>query len=389
MEEIYQRQSDHKTFLRIDSKSIRITFWASCCIVATLSTTVWQCLNYCYGEEQTVVEYKRFNDGKENIYPSVGLCWTQAIDEEKLKGYGSTFTSTKYGWFLTGHYWDKDMLLVDYENVTLNFDDYIIQYGYDTKKDGGAVILYEMDRGFEEKPGFNDYSFGSVRCFTIDIPFEKDLIIKRFYVHFDSSIFGKNGRLPNPFGKAAEENAFRVALHYRHQLIFKMIFAKENWPIRDESSPRGYQMLLTVGHAEILVRRNSIQTPCVGGIPDYDQKAIKTAIEKVGCKPPYWPTKSSFPPCSNRKQMSDITDTANNAGLSGKLEKSWKNEAPCRSLESIQYDVMDVETPEKWKKKTPWMNDSIGVILDFTDLSYKEIRHVRGMDVQALIGNFL
>ena len=372
----------------MDSRSICITFWASCCIVATLSTTVWQCLNYLYGEEQTVVEYKSFNDGAENIYPSIGLCWTQAIDEEKLKGYGSTFTSATYGWFLTAYYWDKKMLLVEYENVTVNFDNYILQYGYITPKDGER-ILYEIDRGFEEKPGFNEYSFGAARCFTIKIPSQKDLIIKKFFVRFNSSIFGEEGRLPNPVGKAAAENAFRVALHYRHQLIFKMVFAKENWPIRDESSPRGYQMLLTVGHAEVLVRRNTIQTPCMEGIPDYDQKAIKTTMKKVGCKPPYWHSKSSLPPCSNRKQMYYILATAYNAGLSGKVHKSWKNEAPCRSLENIQYDVMDVETPEKWKKEKPWMNDSIGLNLVFTDLSYKEIKRVRGMDMQALIGNFL
>ena len=80
---------------------------------------------------------------------------------------------------------------------------------------------------------------------------------------------------------------------------------------------------------------------------------------------------------------------ANYAAVSGELEASNVVRTPCRSLESIQYDVMDVETPEKWKKNTTWMNESIGVILDFTELSYKEIKRVRGMDVQALIGKVI
>ena len=80
---------------------------------------------------------------------------------------------------------------------------------------------------------------------------------------------------------------------------------------------------------------------------------------------------------------------ANDAAVSGELEASNVVKTPCRSLESIQYDVMDVETPEKWKKNTTWMNESIGVILDFTELSYKEIKRVRGMDVQALIGKMI
>ena len=117
---------------------------------------------------------------------------------------------------------------------------------------------------------------------------------------------------------------------------------------------------------------------------------MQNALQTVGCKPPYWSSKSSLPLCSKRKQLYDINFlVANDAALGDEMEVSYAVRTPCRSLESIQYDVMDVETPEKWKKNTTWMNESIGVILDFTELSYKEIKRVRGMDVQALIGNVM
>ena len=120
------------------------------------------------------------------------------------------------------------------------------------------------------------------------------------------------------------------------------------------------------------------------------KRSCKNALKMAGCKPPYWSSHSALPLCSNKKQLYDINVfVANDAAISGEMEASYVARTPCRSLESIQYDVMDVETPEKWKNEEPWMNDSIGVMLDFTELSYKEIKRVRGMDVQALIGNVI
>ena len=52
----------------------------------------------------------------------------------------------------------------------------------------------------------------------------------------------------------------------------------------------------------------------------------------------------------------------------------------------VRYDVKDVETPDVWIKKWPWMNTSVGVILNFAEFTYKEVKSVRGMNKQALIG---
>ena len=83
------------------------------------------------GKEQTVVGYKRFNEKEDNVYPSIGLCWTLAINEDKLKGYGSNFTSMDYAAFLAGFGSDKNMFSVEYDDVTPQFDDYILRYGYE------------------------------------------------------------------------------------------------------------------------------------------------------------------------------------------------------------------------------------------------------------------
>ena len=97
--------------------------WTSSCIFATLSTVVWQLSNYYYGEEQTIVEYRRFNEMETDLYPSLTICLDLAINEERLNMYGNNFNSSAYERFLKGYVWDKEMLKVNYDDVMLNFTD--------------------------------------------------------------------------------------------------------------------------------------------------------------------------------------------------------------------------------------------------------------------------
>ena len=367
--------------------------WTCCCIIATLSTMVWQCSNYFTGLENTVIEYKMFNEMDTDMYPSIGLCWTMAINEELLKRYGNKFTSASYLYFLVGHYWDEDMLAVDYEGVTPNFDEYIHRYGYINAyweyKD-----MYNKAKGTKMKPGFKDYSAFTHRCFTIDIPFKKDIPIKEdrqihgFYVFFDSSIFGGGMRLANPIGNGFDEKQFIVTLHYPQQLLGKVNFGIRHWPLRVPSSPKGYLIRMAVGDIEVSVRRNTNHRPCIEGVPDYDETVMQSAMKKAKCKPPYWNSTSLFAPCTEQKQLKVVEEVLSDAINKGNRGINDMVTPPCRSLEMVHYDVQDVETPEKWIKEYPWMNTSVGVIFEFKEFFYKEVKSVRGMDVQALIGKF-
>ena len=115
--------------LKTNAKQILRVAFTLICISATIFTTVIQFMNYCTVEDQTIVTYKRFHESEIDVYPSISLCWTMAIDEEKLKRFDNEFTLKAYTYFLHGYsigeQWNKDMLRVNYDNVTINFDDYI------------------------------------------------------------------------------------------------------------------------------------------------------------------------------------------------------------------------------------------------------------------------
>ena len=361
--------------------------WALTCIIATLYTTIDQFRNYFNIEDQTIVAYRRFNEMETDVYPSLTLCWTMTIIEEKLRRYGSTFNATDYARFLAGDVWDENMLNVDYDDVTPDLEDYVFLYGYQSASEE-FVFLYDRKGLKKLNRDVKQRAMGAMKCLTIDIPFQKGLSIKQFFLDFNSSIFGKEGRLANPDHTSFEQNQFHVTIHYRNQVFRSSMVGQQYWPLREPGSPAHYLMRLSVGTIDVLVRRNTKKNPCVEGVPNYDDKVVNHMRERVKCKPPYWNSISSLNPCSEQKQLQDITNLFAKAVSTSHTMNFYTIETPCRSLERISIDVMDVQTPQRWIEMFPFMNESVGIMLDFKELIYKEVKNVRGMDTQALIGKY-
>ena len=369
--------SDSKMFLKTNSKTILRVTWTLCWITATLYTTVQQCRHYYTVEDQTVIEYKRFNERETDVYPSFSLCWTMIINEEKLKGYANRFTSGAYIKFLFGDIWDKDMLAVDYDTVTTRLQDHLLEYGY-TKSSTQPIVLYDKQNRTQHKPGFREEAAFGRKCLKIDIPFEKGLEISRFYVLLESSIFGKNVGMANPFKNYLEENKFTVALHYPKQSLGHQNLGKLNWFLREPEIIAIYS--LTVGHMDVRVRRNTNQNPCIEGVPDYDMMAAKTALETVGCKPPYWnSTPWHLAQCSEQEQLRVFRRMLSEATFTGNRKLHFMDKRPCRTMERIHYDLQTTKNQLKG-------NDTVAIILDFSEFTYKEVKNLQGMDLQTLIG---
>ena len=88
-----------------------------------------------------------------------------------------------------------------------------------------------------------------------------------------------------------------------------------------------------------------------------------------------------------QRQLQEIAILLNEAFHASSIGTFYTVETPCRSLERIFYDSIDVETPQFLIEKNPWMNESVLMNFEFKEATYKEVKLVRGMDVQALIGN--
>ena len=373
--------------------------FALLCIFATLSTVIWQFHHYCKGEDETQVDYKHFNEAELDVYPSIALCVTIAIDEERLKEYGKNLTAKDYASFLLGDHWDSALLKIDYENVIKHWDDHILTYDY-IKKGVDTyyqdILLYaskEIDPTSSRiMPGFEEVSFFGAKCLKIDILFEKDLSLMTFQLFFKSNIFLQGTRPQFPLGNAPAENPFLldffwVIPHYPKQALRYLSQGMGSWPDRGKEASKNYMMHFTVRNMEVLERRDKYRKPCDIDSPDLDGLIKNSVLTDLGCKPPYWNSSSSFPLCSNQTAMIKANHLLHKLMHSDTIRTDMLKSLPCRGLEKIQYNSVDIDFAKNLTSEMPWTNGSLGITFEFMESTYKELKHVRSMDVQALIGN--
>ena len=74
-----------ESFLDLEKCIKRV--WTIICFSATITTGVWQFLYYTHGKDVTAVAYKVYNEKEIVVYPSIGLCFSNVLIEEKLKRY--------------------------------------------------------------------------------------------------------------------------------------------------------------------------------------------------------------------------------------------------------------------------------------------------------------
>ena len=148
--------------------------WKLSCISATIITTLWQLHQFSNGPDGTIVEYKTFNDKKIDTYPSVSVCLTNTLKWIKMKKLHVKPTS--YLFFLLGDFWDEKFLGINYDDVTQDLGEYILEYGYKTKERHiHSIYVKEQDEAIQSKlkPGLKQFNFLLQKCFAINFPFKE------------------------------------------------------------------------------------------------------------------------------------------------------------------------------------------------------------------------
>ena len=339
--------------------------WKLSCITATLFTTIWQLNEYCNGPEGTIVKYKRFHDKKSDLYPSVGICFSNTLIEHELKRYGDDVNMTAYVKFLSGDYWDQNFLKINYDRVTQNLDQYIL------------ASRYKNYLSEEYVPKMSEYNIGGMKCLVFNIPFIQGQQISDFEIDLRPDIFNGGRRIDSPGDGTSMENQLGVILHYPNQLTWQFDLMKRRWPTRKLNSPKNYVMAFDIRSIDVVQKIHKRSFPCFEASIDHDMEAQKSVLESIGCKPPYWNLTSTFPLCSAQEKMKAAASK-----ISGTIMGTDKDASiPCRKFENIVYDYADMETPEEGD------NSSLKMIFEYSTRHYKELKDVKNMELQTFIGN--
>ena len=134
------------------------------CVLGT-AVMIWHCLhNYMKDGDVSSIQFRRFNEDEDAVAPSISLCFNDVFLENKLQEIGEAINSITYRSFLQGKTQDNRMAQIDYDNVTIDMNNYLDRIKFFTEK--GNVHTFNakyakcslLRSKFNTKYGLNSFS---------------------------------------------------------------------------------------------------------------------------------------------------------------------------------------------------------------------------------------
>ena len=344
--------------------------------------TCWCLIKYDLDKDVSLVGFVKFNDGENNIYPALTICFYNPFLNEKLKLYGAGINVTTYSGFLQGKHWDDRMMNINYDDVTVSLEDYLTEIGlqfsnFSTRKWNSDFHTGRKHKGI---PSFyvSDRN-GKNKCFSFTIPYVPKTPIVSFFTRIKASIFpnGKRDAYPTFDGSNLNAGGFMAFLHYPGEHFRSYFDKKYSWNERLNNT-KNYDMILTVKSMEVLKHRNKAEKPCNTDWKNDDDIVMYKIMHRVGCKPPHWKLEpTNLKPCSTKEEM---------------LQFKWPNyetlqsfPSPCQVIEKLQYEYKEYD--DQYSTNEANITSWFGINLFFPEPSYKEIKQVQAYDFESFVGN--
>ena len=155
------------------------------CLLTTISLCIYWFYTFSLNEGKSEVQYIRFSpESSVTNVPTMSLCFGNPFLKDQLSRYGTNEDS--YLSFLEGKSFDEKMMNINYHLVTMNITDYIKEYQIFFKNGSNVKIdttLIPLTNEVYVSNSFNGFILGGntafYKCFSLDIPKIKDLMIFR------------------------------------------------------------------------------------------------------------------------------------------------------------------------------------------------------------------
>ena len=322
------------------------------CLVATFSLVVYWMYMFSLNEDTSLVQYKRYYEDKEDVYPTLSLCFRNPFSDQKLGREGADLNRTAYFQFLNGDYITPKIKNIDYKSITLNISASIIRYwisyhdGSDQYYEATYRRLVNSFNGFL----WDGHFYG---CYRLQIPDDKN--ITYFSVELKNNVFTVERR-PMHFD-------FFTLIHYPNQLLASLGSLKYSWVERLTNN--SYSMRFKIDKVEVIRRRNRLSQPCHDDWKHYDEVVLAEHTQKIGCRAPYQEIGKGVRLCSTKSEMKQSRFFLR-SDLNGMLQ-------PCKTLQKViyEYTETDLSTTNFGSQNSFW----IGLIL--RDPYFMEITQTR------------
>ena len=374
-------------------KSSTVKFlYHSACLISTIGLFCYCGWRFIQNKSNSLVDFRSYNQEGKDIYPSFSICffsyWEPSgnLNPGRNGFYNVDILKSQFGiddlhsyiHFLEGRIWNETISNVNYDDVTMNLEDYLYAVGVSLNTiDSTAKYAWQNNESryynssntqMVKFPFFTSMRLPLQKCFTIDFsskPFSEDKNQKITYIHLET----KNW-------KSLGVNS-RYFIHYPGQLL-RAVQLDYEFNGTGIVAGKLHSKFLWIHIMEVIRRRNTFKTTCnTNSHKDFDSIAA-SLIGQAKCKPPHW-TNPDFPVCNNKESIEkfnikkDFPDT--------KFLSSY--DKPCDQVQTATFTIQEIDRKEY--ENNPDNNGSLGIIFNSPD--YREIKHIQDFNFESLIGN--
>ena len=328
------------------------------CTFATVFMCIYWVYRYSLNEDFGVVTYKGFYERENDASPTVSLCLENPFLNQELAKYG--VNKSLYLQFLKGEYMSRDMMNVNYQNISIDIADYI--KGYHTYFRNGSVLKSDTGLNIQEKRKLTHVSFngfiGSPRrfkkCFALNIPRTQDL--HEFRILISNRIF--------PNGKRPIYDRFRAIYHISQQFLLYGNNKKWIWPYR--AANECYKMRFIITGITIMVSRNKQNYKCIESWDDYDDWVVRNENIKRKCSGPLDKFENLIPMCNTKESIKKTS-------LDEAIVGNKKLDKPCKTMQVINVHLLEntIPTPKCQQLGEFWFS------IELRQATFKEIEQKR------------
>ena len=308
------------------------------CVMATFGMCGYWVYKFYLNEDSTLVNYKKFYQDEDDIYPTISLCLQNPFLKKELAKNG--VTESLYLAFLKGEYYSNEMAAINYTRVTIDISNFIKAYRIYYRNN--TFHSFKSGLTLNDKKKLMTNSFNGIadsyqlfyKCFALEMPKIRDM--KTFRILLTSQIFPNNTR-PTKYG-------LKTFVHLPKQFLLSGYTEKWIWPERP--TKESYKMRFLLDTIEIVTKRKKSGNSCgEDNWSYYDDWVIQLHQNRTKCNTPYLNSLKHLSSCNTLESMSK-------SAISNTLVESKDYEKPCKTMEMVrmQYveSTVDDETDQFW-----------------------------------------
>ena len=341
------------------------------CIIAVFIYAVINIYSYWRNEDLCEITFKTFHTKKDAIYPSLSMCFNSPFNINKMSLKDLNVSS--YENYLLGRTHDKrNFVDIDYDNVTIKLDDFLIK-AYARNKELVRDEIPLREHVTEQSWG---WYWGLMKCFKFNVPFRENVKMSALRVEFKNAIFPKNGQRPSD---GWDSGGMHIFFHYPNQFSKSFPTNKRFWQNR-KSNRNSNHIRFYHKEMEVLTKRQKRDEQCLENeYASIDDWLIYHIMDTIKCRPPYWSNKlisnTSFPVCDSKEQLYEAVDHFFNFFYGNK-----ENNSPCIEIVNLGIDYEESEDRNVTEGATR-------ISLYYRSNTFKEIKQMRAYTGMMLLGN--